>query len=215
MKWKVQWLHRTTKYPTVMDKLQNMLVQEQHPSYKSGRNYLSTFVNRSDVSSIDRHELFQWAYSILFDDSIGCMAFPMLIVSVTQHPRVKTALFQFPAPLFKAHAKSTTIILSRWLFFMGKNERIFSPTNQKWCHNFPRQKGRKIYHKIFFDQVLEDLISPLRPPAPIYHRQTVQDGLSDPQPPSFLWISAGFPTTFFPPKPPFLVDGWCLWQKNE
>jgi hypothetical protein len=50
-----------------------------------------------------------------------------------------------------------------------------------------------------FDHVLEDLISLLGPPAlvyPLHQKVQVQDGLSDPQPPSFPGISAGFPTTF-------------------
>ena len=65
-----------------------------------------------------------------------------------------------------------------------------------WEYLSPRQ-GDVI--KKIFDQVLEDLISPLRPPAPLYPpRQKVQVGLSDPQTPTFPGISAGFPATFCP-----------------
>ncbi|KAL7501795.1 hypothetical protein ACHAWX_000358, partial [Stephanocyclus meneghinianus] len=81
-----------------MDQLQTMLIKERHPSYTCIRDYLHPSCQyRSEITELDRHQLCQWAYSILsactFDESIGPLAFSYFDRFLSsQHPRAKLAM---------------------------------------------------------------------------------------------------------------------------
>jgi hypothetical protein len=82
----------------IMDQLHTMLIKERHPSYICIRDYLHPSCQcNSEISDLDRHQLCQWAYSILsacsFDESIGPLAFSYFDRFLSsQHPRAKLAM---------------------------------------------------------------------------------------------------------------------------